>query len=202
MNKQQGSAHVAVVIVLVVALLGALGFIFWQNFIKKDDTTKQNATTSAEKKEETVEEVDSDELSVDELGLTLSSANAIWNDIEYQMTSVNSDDTNKYVAAIYSKDLNARVVADAEKTSTGIDYTDPYWRLSGNRAVYAYYYDPPTNSMNPEMIDGVASNIINPRDKSAQSKLYVGFMGPGSYSTINLHNESMNFKQFVTENLK
>lgn len=61
MNKQQGSAHAAVVIVLVVALLGALGFIFWQNFIKKDAevATKQESTKTtdepkvAEKKADT-----------------------------------------------------------------------------------------------------------------------------------------------------
>lgn len=36
MNKQQGSAHVISVVVLIVALLGALGFVFWQNFMSKD----------------------------------------------------------------------------------------------------------------------------------------------------------------------
>ncbi len=36
-NFQAGSAHAIVVIVLVVALLGALGFVFWQNFIVKND---------------------------------------------------------------------------------------------------------------------------------------------------------------------
>jgi hypothetical protein len=33
MKKQTGSAHIVVVIVLVAALLGALGFILWQNFM-------------------------------------------------------------------------------------------------------------------------------------------------------------------------
>jgi len=36
MNKQQGSAHLIIVVILVVALMGALGFIFWQNFVKED----------------------------------------------------------------------------------------------------------------------------------------------------------------------
>lgn len=40
MKTQKGSAHVVIVIVLVVALLGALGFIFWQNFVKPDEATK------------------------------------------------------------------------------------------------------------------------------------------------------------------
>jgi hypothetical protein len=47
MNKQQGSAHVIVVGVLVVALLGALGFIFWQNFLQDDQDEDQAKTTVA-----------------------------------------------------------------------------------------------------------------------------------------------------------
>lgn len=46
-RMQTGSAHVIIVIILVVALLGALGFIFWQNFIDKpDDTSSANAEIS------------------------------------------------------------------------------------------------------------------------------------------------------------
>ena len=49
MNKQSGSAHVVVVTILVLALLGALGFIFWQNFLsKKEDSLKPAAMTSEE----------------------------------------------------------------------------------------------------------------------------------------------------------
>ncbi len=47
MNKQQGSAHVILVVLLVVSLLGALGFIFWQNFIRKDELVKQAETVKA-----------------------------------------------------------------------------------------------------------------------------------------------------------
>lgn len=32
----KGSAHVVVTVILVIALLGAVGFIFWQNFIKTE----------------------------------------------------------------------------------------------------------------------------------------------------------------------
>lgn len=34
-NNQTGSAHVVIIVLLVVALLGALGFVFYQNFIAK-----------------------------------------------------------------------------------------------------------------------------------------------------------------------
>lgn len=39
MNKQKsqsGFAHLAIVIILAVALVGTLGFVYWQNFIQKD----------------------------------------------------------------------------------------------------------------------------------------------------------------------
>ncbi len=40
MNKQQGFAHQVLIIGLMVTIIGALGFIFWQNFIYKAPETK------------------------------------------------------------------------------------------------------------------------------------------------------------------
>lgn len=37
-SKQKGNAHVIIIVVLVIALLGILGFVFWQNFINKEST--------------------------------------------------------------------------------------------------------------------------------------------------------------------
>jgi hypothetical protein len=42
---QQGSAHAAITIVLVLALLGALGIVFYQNFIAKDTTSTTDEST-------------------------------------------------------------------------------------------------------------------------------------------------------------
>ncbi|HET6747162.1 MAG TPA: hypothetical protein VFH06_03595 [Candidatus Saccharimonadales bacterium] len=45
-QKQSGSAHVIIIGILVVALLGALGFVFYQNFMaKKTDTTSSSTET-------------------------------------------------------------------------------------------------------------------------------------------------------------
>lgn len=50
MNKQSGSAHVVIIVVLVIAIIGALGFVFWQNFLQpntepaEQNTSQQNAT--------------------------------------------------------------------------------------------------------------------------------------------------------------
>ena len=48
-SHQKGSAHV-VIIILIVALLGALGFVFWQNFMNKDskETPIKQTTTQTD----------------------------------------------------------------------------------------------------------------------------------------------------------
>lgn len=53
-HDQSGNAHAFVIIILVIALISALGFIFWQNFsqekdasiIKSDKTSRQSAESA------------------------------------------------------------------------------------------------------------------------------------------------------------
>lgn len=45
-SKQTGSAHVIIVVILILALVGTLGFIFWQNFIHKEAATTQKNTSN------------------------------------------------------------------------------------------------------------------------------------------------------------
>lgn len=47
--KQQGFAHAVLIVGMAVALIGALGFIFWQNFIYTEPTAKVNEVTTVEK---------------------------------------------------------------------------------------------------------------------------------------------------------
>lgn len=49
MNKQQGSAHVVITIVLILTLLTALGWIFWQNFIHKEPASKNSEVVVVDK---------------------------------------------------------------------------------------------------------------------------------------------------------
>lgn len=50
-NKSEtGSAHIVILSLVVVALIGTLGFVFWNNFTKKDThTSKKETTSNAEK---------------------------------------------------------------------------------------------------------------------------------------------------------
>jgi len=197
-QKQSGSAHAVIIVILVLAVLGLLGFVFWQNFINKKTVTQTtNQTQSAQ-----TEAAKPATLDIQPLGKTLSLGAAPYTDITYAKTSVNTDDANKYVIAIYSKDLNARLVADLSNKDGAVDTSLDYWKYSGNRAVYAYYYTPSTDSVTPDMIDGVAGNIINPEQRTATSKFYVGFMGPGAPTTKELSAESTSFLDWVVANLK
>lgn len=45
-KKQSGSAHSAVVVILVFLILGLLGFVFWQNFNNTEVKTHNNSQTN------------------------------------------------------------------------------------------------------------------------------------------------------------
>lgn len=45
-QNQTGSAHVVIIVILVLAIMGLLGFVFWQNFIQKKATTTTSTTTT------------------------------------------------------------------------------------------------------------------------------------------------------------
>jgi len=46
--SQKGSAHIVIIAILVIALLGILGFVFWQNFIDKKLITKNDESSKTE----------------------------------------------------------------------------------------------------------------------------------------------------------
>lgn len=48
MKKQQGSARVVIILTLIVALLGILGFIFWQNFMQSDHADTADRATKTD----------------------------------------------------------------------------------------------------------------------------------------------------------
>lgn len=51
-SQQSGFAHAFLIIGLVVALIGALGFVFWQNFIYKEPVAKTESAIVAKKQSE------------------------------------------------------------------------------------------------------------------------------------------------------
>ena len=58
-HSQKGSAHVVVTICLVIALIFALGWIFWQNFIHKESTKKETDLIVVDKSKQKTNDVKS-----------------------------------------------------------------------------------------------------------------------------------------------
>lgn len=46
--SQKGSAHTVIIVILVIALLGMLGFVFWQNFVDKKPVAKNDESSMTE----------------------------------------------------------------------------------------------------------------------------------------------------------
>jgi len=49
-RKQDGSAHIFIVVILVVAIVGALGFVVWKNFLAPKDTLTTATVSQDEEK--------------------------------------------------------------------------------------------------------------------------------------------------------
>ena len=47
-HRQTGSIHIIIIVILVVALFGALGFVFWKNLTQSSDTQVAHETSSRE----------------------------------------------------------------------------------------------------------------------------------------------------------
>lgn len=73
--KQEGSAHIVIVIVLIVALLGSLGFIFWQNVVMDKYDIKPSQSTSSNKSETAIDDTDqvSDKEAAEQTGFIVGS---------------------------------------------------------------------------------------------------------------------------------
>lgn len=70
-QRQNGSAHIAIAIILVVAVIGLLSFVFWQNFIKSDDTQQTAKNTSETTLDQENRNIDSRSYSNKVIGIKL-----------------------------------------------------------------------------------------------------------------------------------
>lgn len=55
-SSQKGSAHIVIIVILVIALLGALGFVFWQNFIDKPTVKNDESSRTEDTKNQSQDE--------------------------------------------------------------------------------------------------------------------------------------------------
>lgn len=91
--SQKGSAHAVIIVILVVALLGTLGFIFWQNFIKPETAQNTNSNTSkTENKEKTTDDTKkSNQLVLNDWGVKFTIAAPLAStEVKYKARDANS----------------------------------------------------------------------------------------------------------------
>lgn len=142
-TPQKGSAHVAIIVILVVALLGTLGFVFWQNFIHKDTspTTQVIHENQTDKKSKDLPEKNNDEgyVVVREWGIKFKTS--VSNELEYSITSRTGGPTDTTYEELGLK-IKADAVTDKRCVNFGADLyrqTEPT-TMFGAKKIGDYYY--------------------------------------------------------------
>lgn len=106
---QRGNAHVVIIIILAVAIVGLLGFVFWQNFLNKPAETPNEGTALQEDGTQT--------FSAQKLGITFeypSGYTVTENYDDVDETIPKGEDLHTITIGLYNKDkvLVARVSSD------------------------------------------------------------------------------------------
>lgn len=112
MNKQKtqsGSAHLIIIIVLAIVLIGVLGYVYWKNFLQIKSVARQNASTSTIKND-TNNQINASDI-IDRIQKTLPTNFNISKDyigVEYKVTGYS------YYTSIssLSKSLEGKVAYD------------------------------------------------------------------------------------------
>lgn len=50
--KQTGSTHIFIIVIVIVAIIGALGFVFWQNYTTKKESSNSTPISEEQKEDE------------------------------------------------------------------------------------------------------------------------------------------------------
>lgn len=144
MNRQKGSAHVIIVSILVIALIGALGFIFWQNFIYNKPA--QEKDTSAKKADTDKPKTQQRQLSsAEKIDATKNKINNAMNSDSYN--GLADLMTNPVDGAISHSDGIFNDVSPATMTRQVYQYTSP----SDNSYHYSWEFSDFSNVQNSEL---------------------------------------------------
>lgn len=168
-TNQKGSVHIVIVITLVLALVVALGFIFWQNFIHKSQTSSQQETTKTtdtQKKSPTVTTTDEKTLEIPEWNI--KGTYSYGKELNYEIVNLPNDKSylqlttstissnkdcaqgysgvieryglNEMVETTYGDPVTAKSIYDSRKDKSQVG--DNYYIVSGPQALCADANDP------------------------------------------------------------
>lgn len=168
-KTEQGSAHVVIISVLVVALIGAIGFIFWQNVLQPkslDDSTNKSTdsskSSSKSDKKTTPSDPNKGYVVLDDWGVRFKEINSA---VSWSKTSVNS--YNKSNANTYYFTTDAwKSLPDACNTEIALIRTtekdttmaSPPIALNNGEKIgnYYYYYLSPQDACGDATMDAEA----------------------------------------------
>lgn len=167
LDRQKGSAHVVIIIALIIVLLGILGFVFWQNFIQSKNSTTNS--TSIEKSIPVKTPVTTQTISIAEEGIkftipsTYPAITYKYVDQDTQLfaastidpsasstTSCQDADTGYFMSLTYVTKENA---VSFKTDTTGYTLVgDKYWNAGLTN---------PCNSVKTnQLIDAIVANIV------------------------------------------
>lgn len=125
-KHQSGSAHLIIIVALLLALIGALGFVFWQNFMQpKETTTQTNSVIKSTTKDKT-EQISQSELETivkDELSILngKTDLDQITNQDKLQLAVKLYAKEHSYASGVYERTITASEIEDVlNKTSLNI----------------------------------------------------------------------------------
>lgn len=92
--SQKGSTHVVIIVILIAALVGVLGFVFWQNFINKSTPVNNDTAKVESKQKNTSKDAEkSDQLILNDWGIKFTVSSSLTStEVKYQ-----AKDTDAYV---------------------------------------------------------------------------------------------------------
>jgi len=144
-TSEQGSAHLIIIIVLIVALVGTLGFVFWQNFVNKP---AEKSTTSTSQQTE----INSD-LPSGSKALTVS---------EWAVKSSYGGEL-VFGYTVFANDPNALLLTSGDSVACGQGIGTVYRLKSGEKAASSFF-----GGTNDEEM--TAKDIYTSGNVSTQSK--------------------------------
>jgi hypothetical protein len=186
--KHNHNGFAAVLALVVIVVIGIFSLGVWRYLdTKKEPTSGQQSGLTPTPQQEVPSNIPDYTINIKELGLKILLENPPYDDITYEMTSINLDGP-KYVAAVYSKDLLERNLENCGERCKSLDEWE---KLSCNKTISVYYYDP-----SEPVAD--SPSPINPKNANNDSRTHSGAVGPCEPSSDpELYEEYKKFFEYI-----
>lgn len=116
-NSQTGNAHSIIIVILALALIGALSFVFWQNFLQPKDKKTQDSSINKptnENKYETISQSELESIVVNQLDLLndKTNLNQITNQEKLRLAVKLYGKNHPYAEGVYQRTITVAEIED------------------------------------------------------------------------------------------